>query len=494
MFTMIVAHDANGGIAKDNKIPWSIPQDLKHFKKLTENNVVVMGRKTYDSLPDNYRPLPNRINIVLSKSEQKDSAQSNLFFYNKIDTMIMDFGNKLNTIIKGKKLFVIGGDNIYKQFMQLNLVYKIISTQILKDFNCDKFISCYDILNFNLIQNNSSSKLKLIKSYDLDIINPKCVIREILVKNLEEQQILDIIKDIHLNGCTRMDRTGTGTKSVFGRDSRFDLSNGQFPLMTTRRCTLRLIFEELMWFLSGSTDVKVLENLNINIWTPNSTRAFLDKRGLFQYEPGDIGPSYGFQMRHQGAVYKNCKTDYSGQGYDQLAEVIKLLSSESTMFSRRIMINLWNSTNLDKMALPPCAYCYQFYVKPLNNVSDTNPMRYSLSCKLTQRSSDIMLAGGWNVSTASLLTILLSHILGFEPGEVIWSTGDTHIYINQLDAVTEQVNRVPRPYPHLSLTPIELEQNMSVSDALDKLQKIKFTDLQLTNYNPYKRIKIAMNA
>ena len=286
-----------------------------------------------------------------------------------------------------------------------------------------------------------------------------------------EYKFLSVLRRIMTQNNIRPDRTGTGVKSIFGVDLRFSLENNKFPLLTTRKIPLRMVFEELMWFLRGKTDVRILQDKNVHVWDANTTREFLDNRGLHHYKVGDIGPGYGFQFRYSGAKYINCDSNYEHQGFDQLQYVINLLKTDPT--SRRILINLWNPSDLDKMALVPCGFCYQFHVND-----------GMLSCKITQRSSDIALAGGWNIASASLLTYMLSHICNLKPKEVIWSVGDCHIYQNQFDGVVEQLKRTPRQCPTLHLI------NTSVKD----ITKFEYKDFVLHNYKPYPPIKLPLNA
>ncbi len=289
--------------------------------------------------------------------------------------------------------------------------------------------------------------------------------------NIEEFQFLQLIRDI-LKKEDRPDRTGVGTKSVFSpTELRFSLRDNRFPLLTTRRMSFRMIFEELMWFLRGQTDVSILQKKGVPIWNGNTTRSFLDSRGLKHLQEGDLGPSYSFQFRYAGADYKDCRTEYTGQGFDQLQYVIRELKHNP--YSRKIMINLWSPKDLAKMSLEPCAFCYQFYVKDKR-----------LSCKLTQRSSDVALAGGWNIASAALLTYLLARECDLEPDELIWSVGDAHVYLNHIDTINQQVERVPRLFPRLYLQPSAKEKPIT---------ELEFTDLRLENYIPHPILKLPMN-
>lgn len=273
---------------------------------------------------------------------------------------------------------------------------------------------------------------------------------------MHESKFLNILKTIIIQPTTRHSRTGVDIKSVFAPpELRFSLENNTFPLLTTRKLPLRHIFEELMWFIRGQTDANILRNKNIHIWDGNSSRQFLDSNGFEHLPEWNIGKSYGYQFRHSGK--------------DQLKEVVRLLKTDPT--SRRIIINLWNVGDLDAMVLPPCLFCYQFYVE--NNM---------LSCKATQRSSDISLAGGWNIATVSLLTILLAQVCGLKPKEIIWSVGDAHVYVNQIDSVITQMTRVPREAPRLHLI-----------RHRDDITSYVYDDLVLVDYNPHPPINIKMN-
>ena len=472
MFSLIVCTDNRGGIAKNGTTPYYNKVDLANFKRLTTNNVIIMGSTTWFSLPK--RPLPNRLNVVLSRTGQHgDLSFSNIY------QCIEYFSKKKNH--QGRELFVIGGKQIYDAFDPY--IGKLYLTSSKEDNNCDLVIKYTSMslrpystpdnpfypLYFNKFGDDKDEKVQEYFSLRRQFEDQQLVYQEGLFRNTEEEAFIRQLYHILENGKERIDRTGVGIIGVFGVDMRFDIST-HFPLMTTRQVSLKMIFEELMWFLRGQTDVKILESKKVPVWTPNSTREFLDLQGLQHYREGDVGKSYGFQFRHYGADYFDCETDYTGKGFDQLAYVIDLIKNDPT--SRRIIINLWNPLDLNKTALPCCGFCYQFYVDD-----------GYLSCKVTQRSSDISLAGSWNVASASLFVYLLADICGLKPKEVIWSVGDCHIYKNQIEAVKEQLKRIPRRFPVLKIV-----------NSRENITDFEFTDLKLLGYNPYPRIKVAMNA
>ena len=251
-------------------------------------------------------------------------------------------------------------------------------------------------------------------------------------------QYLNLIRYIMDHGVLRTDRTNTGTRSVFGTQMRFSLANGVIPLLTTKKVFWRGVVEELLWFIHGSTDGRILKNKNIHIWDGNGTREFLDKVGLTENEEDDLGPIYGFQWRHFGATYRGRDAAYTNQGVDQLQEVIHLLRTDP--YNRRIILTAWNPSALKQMALPPCHMMAQFYVQ-----------NGYLSCQMIQRSADMGLGVPFNIASYSLLTILLAHITGLQPGEFIHVIGDTHVYINHEDVLREQLERQPRDFPTVIL-------------------------------------------
>ncbi|CAL8078702.1 unnamed protein product [Calicophoron daubneyi] len=283
-----------------------------------------------------------------------------------------------------------------------------------------------------------------------------------------ERGYLNLLRYILSSGIPRNDRTGTGTWGVFGPQLRFSLRDGAFPLLTTKQVFFRGIVEELLWFIRGSTDSRELAAKNVHFWDANGSREFLDNLGFTDREEGDLGPVYGFQWRHSGADYVDCKTDYTGQGVDQLAEVIRLIRERP--WDRRILIVAWNVRDLRKMALPPCHCLVQFFV-----AND------ELSCQLYQRSGDMGLGVPFNIASYALLTYMIAHLTGLKTGEFVHTIGDAHIYFNHRDALSEQVKREPRPCPKLRI-------NRQVTDIND----FKYEDFELVDYKPYPKLKMKM--
>ncbi|HLD80562.1 MAG TPA: thymidylate synthase [archaeon] len=292
------------------------------------------------------------------------------------------------------------------------------------------------------------------------------------------KQYLELLKDILENGARKADRTGTGTIGVFGRQLRFDLQEG-FPLLTTKKVFMKGIIHELLWLVSGDTNIRTLAQNDVNIWNEWPYQDWLKKNGLeakypkysrewkeklnefvqqvkdnaaFAKKWGDLGPVYGEQWR-----YFN--------GFDQLDWVLKEIKVNPD--SRRLIINAWNAPKVEEMALPPCHTAFQFYV------ADNE-----LSCHLYQRSCDVFLGVPFNIASYALLTMMVAQVTGFKAGEFVHTYGDVHIYNNHVEQVKEQLTRTPRKLPKMKINP-----------EVKNIHDFKFEDFELTEYDPYPSIK-----
>ena len=280
-------------------------------------------------------------------------------------------------------------------------------------------------------------------------------------------------------GECRNDRTGTGTLSLFGTQSRYDLSNGTIPLLTTKQVFVRSIIEELLWFVKGSTNSKELSSKNVKIWDANGSRAFLDRCGFKDREEGDLGPVYGFQWRHFGATYETCRSDYTGRGVDQLGNLIEQIKTNPS--SRRLILCAWNAADLPSMALPPCHCLAQFYVHK-GAQSETASIRPKLSCQLYQRSGDLGLGVPFNIASYAVLTHMIAHVTGMQAGELVHTLGDAHVYLNHVDALEEQLKRTPvDPFPTLHF-------KRDVKDIDD----FTYDDFEIRNYKHQGKITMKM--
>ena len=245
-----------------------------------------------------------------------------------------------------------------------------------------------------------------------------------------------LVNNILTNGVARGDRTGTGTLSIFGAQLRFSLRDNKFPLLTTKRVFFRGVVEELLWFIRGSTNAKELQARDVHIWDKNSSREYLDLIGLYNRTEGDLGAVYGFLWRHYGADYVNCNTDYTGQGIDQLLNIIELIKNRPE--DRRLLMCVWSPKDLSGAALPPCCVMIQFYVS-----------QSELSCQVYQRSADIGLGLPFNIASYALLTCLIAHVTGLRPGDLVHTLGDAHIYSTHEKQLKLQIQRQPRSCPKL---------------------------------------------
>ena len=482
MFSIVVATDQNNGIGlfDDDKytIPWSNYIDMKFFKDLTSsvinNNAVIMGRNTYFSLP--VKKLSNRLNIVITSNKELITEQYVLCFSSLDDAL--DFCTDYDNI------FVIGGSKLYEEALNHSKLDKIYWNII---HNSERECN----IKFPITFQEAKNRFSLDKSYDLNILNSKEIkfnrfnvnikineVKTLLVHNNDETNYIQLLKTILYNGNQRQTRNAI-TKSIFGKQLVFDLKN-KFPLLTTKKMFLRGIFEELIWFFKGQTDSKILEGKKVNIWKWNTTKEFIDSVNL-PYREGDIGNMYGFQLKHAGAEYIDCDTDYSGKGFDQIEYCLNLLRNDK--FSRRIIMTTFLPHEAHKGVLYPChGITIQFFVNEINNTN-------YLSCKMYQRSADMFLGVPFNIASYSLIVYMFCHILNntseikFVPDELIMTFGDTHIYDTHFDQVKEQINRIPRMFPKIQF-----------KEKRDKLEDFLWEDIMISNYEFYPALKANMVA
>jgi thymidylate synthase len=293
--------------------------------------------------------------------------------------------------------------------------------------------------------------------------------------NKEEEQYLNLIRDILDRGTWEEGRNGK-TKSIFGASMRFSLANGQIPILTTKKTAWKTCLKELLWFVRGETDNKLLQEQGVHIWDGNTTREFLDSRGLNHYREGLIGSGYGFQWRHFGGDYDSSAAgvkDGGIKGVDQLQQIIDALKDPAQRTSRRLIMSAWNPCQLDEMALPPCHILCQF------NVHDGN----KLSCMMLQRSCDFFLGIPFNIASYSLLTHLIAKHCGLEAYEFVHFMGNCHLYDNAIDAAELQIQRKPYPFPTVSIKQIR-----------ENINDYQVDDFEIIGYQSHDAIKVAMVA
>jgi thymidylate synthase len=488
-----------------NNLLFKLPEDMTFFRKITTNslsidsklkyNVLVMGNNTYKSLGT--KLLKNRINIVLSKSKNTTNIKKITeqgVYYLDLD-QFLKFYQLFNP-----NVFVIGGAFIYNLFLSHPTLKptKVYLTHVQKtnpkfvlNINptifMDHLPESYHLIGYS--QQYHSSDNSVLKDPEQNLTRCKGGGQTILKYRVlyyvlktdvyhEEYHYFGLLRKILGKGNDRSDRTGTGTRSLFGTGMRFDISE-TIPLMTTRSTPFKMILEELLWMTRGDTDAKILQKKGIHIWNGNTSREFLDSRGLNHYPEGVLGAGYGHQMRFSGSEYSPENADTSKVdtsrigGFDQLKYVEDLLKNDP--FSRRILMNYWNPSDLNKMALVPCHMMVQFYVQEIDGI------KY-LSSQLYQRSSD-SIALSFNVVFYTVLTHILSKKCGMKPKEFTHIIGDSHIYKNNIDAVQEQLTRTPIPFPKLKMS----------DDIINKDWKdMTVDDFELIGYFSHKNIPMKM--
>lgn len=292
--------------------------------------------------------------------------------------------------------------------------------------------------------------------------------------NIDEQLYLNFLLDILEHGKERADRTGVGTIGTFGTRLRFSLEDDTIPMLTTKKMFTKGVVEELLFFLRGDTDTKLLEAKGVNIWKGNTSREFLDSRGLNHLPDGSLGKGYGYQWRKFGKTEDgdcNYGGYYAAEGIDQLEQVIDTLRKDP--YSRRMIITAWNPQQLHEMALPPCHMMVQFYVS-----------EDKLSAQWYQRSVDSFLGLPFNILSYAILTKIIAKTVGLDTGELIFVGGDTHIYKNHIDQVKEQISRQPFPFPRMKI-------NKELHGIKD-IEALEFKDFEFIDYKSHPAIKAAM--
>jgi dihydrofolate reductase / thymidylate synthase len=494
IYNIIVAHTfKKNGIGIKNQLPWKLKNEMSHFREKTTAviddkvvnyiNSVIMGKKTWDSIPESNKPLKNRLNVIITTKDIKSHNKFVVYCkWDEIVQTIIKFNNELhtladNTIIQIYHNYIIGGEQIYNLALKKLDIHKIYTTEIYKDAECDKFfpnIQEGDYKNFVIQECSDFIKENGTYYRFVEYINQKSANFKptTIWKNKEELKYLEVMTDILENGIERSDRTGIGTISQFGITLKYDLKS-TFPVSTTKKIFVRAVFEELMMYLRGQTDNKILNDKKIHIWDGNTSREFLNKRGLTEYAEGDMGETYGFNFRHFGGDYQGCKSQHNSKnGFDQLKYVINTIKNDPT--SRRIIINLWNPKTTHKAALPSCLCMYQFYVDTVHNL---------LHLQIYIRSSDYFLANNWNTCTGAFFVHMICSLIGIDlsPGTLTVVCGDAHIYKTHVSQVRENLKRKPFPYPKLV-----------VSGRKQNICDFKWEDFQLLGYKSHPNISAPM--
>jgi len=442
---LIVCRQKNTNIIGiNNSIPWKCSEDMHYFKQITnttlnpsKKNLLIVGYNTFLSLPFNFKLNNRRIVVLLDNTKpvcKKYIEQKDIFCLQDTSGVIehnlqTEFDRLIN-YDDYETVYIIGGSKIYERYNN------IVDEVLLGEIENNIMYTGENISKYTL-PDNFVKEETIIKSenYTMTRYIPKV--------NHPEMQYILLMKKIMTTGNVRnMERTGTGTLSLFGEHLSIDLSRGYCPMLASRHMSAKLISDEYKWYLSGSTNVDDLRKISgkqKTVWDDNTSRAFLDTNGLKDLAEGDIGASYGFQFRHFGANYINCNTTY--EGVDQVSTVIDEIHNNP--HGRRHIISLWNPKDLKKMALPPCLRDYQFYVR--KHINSHGKIVDVIDCKADQRSSDFFLAGYWNIhQVAYLIYYIINELYKkyedvYYPGKIIMNYGDVHIYSHQYDQCNKQI-------------------------------------------------------
>lgn len=483
MFKVIVGIDKNRGIAKNGKLPWPHNKnDMQHFAHTTigtppegKANAIIMGRKTWESIDSRFRPLKNRINIILSRTINIEGP--NTYTYSGFDEALQFLG--VSPYVND--IFVIGGQEIYEIALCDPRCKSIILTSFPDVYECDRHMPELPIW------------FKLTNSVVLDDITINYY-DSLLDLRSSEYQYLGVLNNILETGREIKDRTGIGTIASFSAHMQFPIEvlnpdaeptelKYRVPIMTTKTLFHRGVFEELIFFLQGRTNVKPLQDKGVHIWDGNTSREFLDLHGLKNYNDGETGPFYGFQWNYFGAEYipeteagNDRELCFKMDGINQLEECIRLLKTDP--YSRRIVLSAWNPKALPEMCLPPCHMVYNFCVIPEPG------SKHRLHCAMFQRSGDMFLGVPFNIYSTALLTIFMSRAADMLPGSISLTITNAHIYKNHVEQVRTQLQRYPYKFPILQ---IKKEIN-----TLQDMRELEFTDCELTEYNKHPAIKADM--
>lgn len=518
MFNVILATDIRGGIGRMGQLPWKFTEDLKYFKHMTTNpvkkNVVIMGRKTLQSfnrvvgkytessdgiIIDNYSPLPNRINIIISRDDRM--SQNEEIYYVKSFDKALEKAYSFNSDI-----WVIGGSEIYDMAFRHQDLNNIYLTKIDGDFDCDTFVNVpnHTIISENVIraENKETNKYHNIRFSELKPIYTA------------EQQYLKLLNKVLKTGKMRETRNGK-TLSIFSEELKFDVSE-RFPLLTTKKMFLRGIIEELLFFIRGDTDTTKLSDKGVRIWEGNTSREFLDNMGFNDYKVGEMGPMYGYQWRFFNKIYNklNCqifknymferrhndfnnwqyvidRSDYFWEDFiidcknehmncpecceyvDQFKNLIELIKKDK--HSRRLLMTDFNPLQASEGVLFPChSLILQFYCQD-----------DKLSVKMYQRSADLFLGLPFNIASTTLLLYIVAKLVDMNPGYVSITLGDCHIYADHTEQVKRQLSRTPYREP-----------TMTVKDftSIKKVENGTVDDFVLSDYECHKGIKATMIA
>lgn len=478
---IVCAFDDHYGIGWRNNLPWGRHRrDMTRFVQKTEGTILLMGRKTWESIPLSARSFPGRVAVEIVGSTPECTNPS-----------VAHALRSCHQKHPGVPVSICGGEHIYREVLVhfRHLVTHLFLSCIPGEYQTDR--------SFPVEVFSAEPYLKRILDNPLsfcDVIDPdgyktwdiRVGTRDLRPTPGPEDFYMRLLKEA-LRQPSVPSRAGT-TRSLFSRHFELDLQDG-FPLMTHKRVFWRGLAEETLFFLKGKSQTRELEEKGVMIWSGNTSEEFLRARGL-PYEQGDMGPMYGPQWRRFGAPYpwKSC-TGLEGEGTDlegtdQIERLIQGLREDP--YSRRHVVTAWNPADLDKMALAPCHGTFQMHVRT-GYVKGTQEKKMFLDTLVFQRSSDLVLGLPFNIASYALITHIVAQMTDYAPGKLSFILGDAHIYETHLDAIQKILERPALRWPTLEI------QGLSPGDRVEKLEDLCFEDLKLKDYVPFPSIKAPMS-
>jgi dihydrofolate reductase/thymidylate synthase len=444
MFELIVACGKDNGIGLKGALPWKIPKEMELFREKTRDSVLIVGRKTAESLPH----LKDRLVYCLSQTKvlTKDANQCKVF--DSLTDAVIDIEQNY----PGKKVFIAGGECLYGMVLEYfpSMINAVHISYVNDDTECDAF---FPDVNFRDLGMHVEERT-FHDGFFHEVWTPDL---------RDEDRYLEILGLILTEGSERETRNGK-VKSLFGANMQFNLQNG-FPLLTTKKMFMRGVVEELLFFIRGDTDSKILEEKGVNIWKGNTSREFLDNLGMTDRPVGVMGPMYGYQWRHYNAPYDQLTGKPLGKGIDQLKSVIDLIRTDP--MSRRIVMTDFNPSQADQGVLYPChSLIVQFYV-------DSG----FLDMVCYNRSQDFFLGVPFNIASSALLLTLVAKATNLVPRNLGMNMGDVHVYADHYQQAFEQVDRLTFPFPSVRI-------DKSVS-GLSDLETLTAQDIVLVDYKSH---------
>ena len=447
MLNVILAVDQNFGLGKSGVLAWNIPEDLGIFKQKTMDSIVIVGRKTIEKLPI----LKDRMIYCISKEIKISSKNEIIYVFPNIESAIYQ-AKKLD-----KKIFIIGGNQVYDYvFKYFKHELKLHISFVNGSHDCDTYFDAKHLDSF-YIENK-------INYTDFSHCEMKYI-------EYGERQYLNLIDDLCIKGYQKIGRNGD-TISDFCKHLKFDLRDG-FPLLTTKKMFTKGVIEELLFFIRGDTNTKILEEKGVNIWRGNTCREFLDANGFAERKEGEMGPMYGAQWRQFNSYICDSNEQSLQFNVDQLKNVINEIMTSTS--SRRILLTTYNPSQVEQGVLYPChSITIQFYVQD-----------GFLDMFCYNRSSDIGLGLPFNIASSALFLMIISQLTKLKPRYFNLTLGDAHIYANHKDVLLEQIKRMPYAFPRIELPEFS---------TLKEVENLTHKDFKIINYNCYETIKMSMVA